>query len=110
MLAHLTTMVFVGMFVNMDAQLITRFKNVDPDGSILELVVWRVPKPVPPAKHAYKYRAVYVVNGERVVGFDNERGKGDHCHLDGKERPYRFTTVEQLVEDFIAAAAARRAT
>jgi len=52
---------------------------------------------------------VYVVNGERVVGFDNERGKGDHCHLDGKERPYRFTTVEQLVEDFIAAVAARRA-
>lgn len=110
MLARLTTIVFVGIFVNMDAQLITRFKNVDPDGSILELVVWRVPKPVPPAKHAYKYRAVYVVNGERVVGFDNERGKGDHCHLDGKERPYRFTTVEQLVEDFIAAVAARRAT
>jgi hypothetical protein len=53
---------------------------------------------------------VYVVNGERVVGFDNERGKGDHCHLDGTERPYRFTTVEQLVEDFIAAVAARRAT
>ncbi|MEY3664138.1 MAG: hypothetical protein RLZZ153_320 [Pseudomonadota bacterium] len=110
MLARLTTIVFVGIFVNMDAQLITRFKNVDPDGSILELVVWRVPKPVPPAKHAYKYRAVYVVNGERVVGFDNERGKGDHCHLDGTERPYRFTTVEQLVEDFIAAVAARRAT
>ncbi len=58
-----------------------------------------------PAKHAYKYRAVYVVNGERVVGFDNERGKGDHCHLDGKERPYCFTTVEQLVEDFVAAVA-----
>ena len=110
MLARLTTIVFVGIFVNMDAQLIPRFKNVDPDGSILELEVWRVPKPVPPAKHAYKYRAVYVVNGERVVGFDNERGKGDHCHLDGTERPYRFTTVEQLVEDFIAAVAARRAT
>jgi len=58
-----------------------------------------------PAKHTYKYRAVYVVNGERVVGFDNERGKGDHCHLDGKERPYCFTTVEQLVEDFVAAVA-----
>jgi len=45
-------MVFVGMFVNINAQLITRFKNVDPDGSILELVVWRLPKPVPTAKHA----------------------------------------------------------
>jgi hypothetical protein len=55
------------------------------------------------------YRAVYTVKGIRIVGFDNERGKGDHCHLDGEETAYRFTTVEQLVEDFIAAVAARRA-
>jgi hypothetical protein len=45
----------------------------------------------------------------REVGFDNERGKGDHCHLDGIELPYTFASVEQLVEDFIAAVAARRA-
>lgn len=98
------------MIANVAAQLITRFKNVNPDGSILELVVWRVPEPVPPSEHSYKYRAVYVANGKRIVGFDNERGKGDHCHLDGKEVAYRFTTVEQLVEDFIAAVAARRAS
>lgn len=30
-----------------------------------------------------------------------ERGKGDHCHLDGMEVPYSFTGVEQLIEDFI---------
>ena len=29
-------------------------------------------------------------------------GGGAHCHLDGGERAYRFTTVEALVEDFIA--------
>ncbi|MFY8104836.1 MAG: toxin-antitoxin system TumE family protein [Ramlibacter sp.] len=92
----------------MPATLITRFKNVNPDGSILELVVWKVPTPVPPTEHGFKYRAVYTVKGERIVGFDNERGKGDHCHLDGREKPYRFTTVEQLVEDFIAAVSARR--
>ncbi|NDC38933.1 MAG: hypothetical protein EBZ48_12930 [Proteobacteria bacterium] len=92
----------------MPAQLITSFKDVNPDGSILELVVWRVPKPLSPSTHVYKYRAVYVVNGERIVGFDNERGKGDHCHLDGIESPYNFTTVEQLVEDFIAAVNVRR--
>ena len=92
----------------MDAQLITRFKNVNPDGSILELVVWKVPKPVPPTEHGYKYRAVYMLAGQRIVGFDNERGKGDHCHLDGIELPYTFTTVERLVEDFIAAVSARR--
>ena len=92
----------------MAAQLITRFKDITTDGAILELVVWKVPKPVPPTEHGYKYRAVYVVNGVRVVGFDNERGKGDHCHLDGVEQPYVFSSVEQLVEDFIAAVAARR--
>ena len=44
----------------------------------------------------------------RVFGFDNERGKGDHCHLDGIEMPYTFISVEKLVGDFIAAVAARR--
>ena len=92
----------------MPAQLITRFKNVTTDGAVLELVIWKVPKPVPPTEHGYKYRAVYVVNSVRVVGFDNERGKGDHCHLDGVEQPYVFTSVEQLIEDFIAAVATRR--
>lgn len=92
----------------MKASLITRFKNVNPDGSILEFVVWRVPTPVPPSQHSYKYRAVYIVEGERVIGFDNERGKGDHFHLDGKEYPYQFISVEQLTEDFISAVAARR--
>lgn len=59
-------------------------------------------------EHGYKYLAAYVVNGVRVVGFDNERGKGDHCHLDGQELPYIFVDVDQLIEDFIAAVSARR--
>ena len=94
----------------MAAQLITRFKNVNPDGSILELVVWKLDTPVPPTEHGYKYRAVYVVDGVRIVGFDNERGKGDHCHMDGKELPYTFISVDQLLEDFIAAVETRRAS
>ncbi|MBK9347977.1 MAG: hypothetical protein IPN06_17020 [Burkholderiales bacterium] len=93
----------------MQAQLITRFKDITADGAVIELVVWKVPTPVPPTEHGYKYRAFYIVEGVRLVGFDNERGKGDHCHLDGKEVPYLFTTVARLIEDFIAAVAARRA-
>ena len=94
----------------MTAQLITAIKNINPDGSILEIVIWKVPKPVPPTEHGYKYRAVYVVDGVRIVGFDNERGKGDHCHIDGKEIPYAFKGVDQLLEDFIAAVETRRAS
>jgi hypothetical protein len=108
MLADLTTCMYVGIVANMSTQLIARFKNITSDGAILEVVVWKVLDPVPPTEHGYKYRAVYVVNGIRVVGFDNERGKGDHCHLDGMEVPYTFTGVEQLIEDFIAAVATRR--
>ncbi len=92
----------------MHARLITRFKDVTAEGDIIELVVWRVPQPVPPTTHGFKYRAAYVVDGVRVVGFDNERGNGDHLHQDGREQPYAFTSVEQLIEDFIAAVAARR--
>ena len=94
----------------MSARLISRFKDVTPDGAIIEWVVWRVPQPVPPTGHGFKYRAVYIVDGQRVVGFDNERGKGDHCHLDGQELPYEFRGVEQLVEDFIAAVESRRSS
>ena len=94
----------------MQATLITHFKDVTPEGGVIELVVWRVPEQVPPTTHDYKYRAVYVLDGKRLVGFDNERGKGDHCHIDGQEFAYSFVSVEQLVEDFIAAVAARRET
>ena len=94
----------------MAAQRITAIKNINPDGSILEIVIWKLPKPVPPTEHGYKYRAVYVLDGVRFVGFDNERGKGDHCHLDGNELPYTFTSVDQLLEDFIAGVETRRAS
>ena len=38
----------------------------------------------------------------RLVGYDNERGKGDHRHFEGREEPYSFTTPEALIEDFLA--------
>ena len=108
MLANLPTQVSVGTIANMKAKMITRFKSVAEDGGVMELVVWRVLQPVPSTEHGCKYRAVYAVNGVRVVGFDNERGKGDHCHLHGRELPYTFTTVDALVVDFIAAVDAAR--
>jgi hypothetical protein len=91
----------IGTVYGMSAELITRIKDVTTEGDIIEMVVWRLPEPVPPSKHCYKYRLVYVRNGQRLVGFDNERGKGDHCHIGGKEHRYRFSSPEQLIEDFI---------
>jgi hypothetical protein len=45
---------------------------------------------------------VYIIDGQRIIGLDNERGKGDHWHLEGVERPYRFVDVDRLIDDFIA--------
>lgn len=72
------------------------------DGAILELVIWKVPEPVPPTGHGLKYSLFYGYRGRRVIGYDNERGKGDHRHRHGREEVYHFTTVERLVADFLA--------
>ena len=60
------------------------------------------PQLVPPSDHGFKYRLVYVVGGVRLVGYDNERGKGDHRHLGARELAYRFVDVPTLLADFMA--------
>jgi hypothetical protein len=70
------------------------------DGAIVQMVLWRVPSPVPPSAHRLKYSLFYGRPGVREVGYDNERGKGDHRHFQGVETAYRFTTVERLIADF----------
>jgi len=85
----------------MNATLILRHKDVSPEGWLTEMVIWHVPDPVYPSVHLFKYSLVLIVNDERVIGFDNERGKGDHYHHDGDDSPYAFTGLENLVDDFI---------
>jgi hypothetical protein len=70
------------------------------DGGIVEIIIWRVPEAVPPTTHGFKYSLFYGRDGRREVGYDNERGKGDHRHFREVETPYEFNTVEQLIEDF----------
>ena len=70
------------------------------DGAIVEMVLWRVPLPVSPSRHSLKYALFYGRPGVREVGYDNERGKGDHRHFQGAETAYSFSTVEQLMADF----------
>ena len=69
---------------------------------IVELVVWRVPTPVPGSDHFYKYRLFFGRRGHRIIGYDNERGKGDHRHVEGVQVRYRFTDLETLIADFTA--------
>jgi len=85
----------------MKAKLIHRLRR-PYRGGMVEGIIWEVPQPVPPSAHGYKYRLVYVVDGARIVGYDNERGKGDHKHLHGAELPYVFQTIDELMADFEA--------
>jgi hypothetical protein len=39
-----------------------------PDGAILEMTIWEVPRPVPGSLHCLKYSLFYVYPGIRVVG------------------------------------------
>jgi hypothetical protein len=84
----------------MDAELLFHQRLDFDDGAIVEMVIWRVPSSVVPSTHDLKYSLFYGNAGGREVGYDNERGKGDHRHFLGAETPYRFSTVEQLTIDF----------
>lgn len=77
-------------------------KAVLPDGSILQFRIVRVPEPVEGSAHSLKYSLFYGRRGERIVGYDNERMKGDHKHIQGAEMPYSFTTPDRLIQDFLA--------
>jgi hypothetical protein len=70
------------------------------ESAFAELVLWQVPKPVSGSTHGFKYRLAYVVGGVCVVRYDNEVGKGDHRHFDGKESAYSFKTPDKLIADF----------
>lgn len=84
----------------MRARLLARAKEVRDDGSIVEIVIWELPEPLRPSSHRYEYRLYFGAGGVSRVRYDNERGKGDHRHVDDRESSYEFTTVEQLLQDF----------
>ena len=83
----------------MKATLIYHVKQIEPDEDIIEIKIWQVPasrdKP-----HRVKYSLVYIQHGQRVIGYDNGEGKGDHRHIKGGEEPYLFEGVDKLFEDF----------
>lgn len=98
----MTTSADVVIISNMKAVALIRRRVVLATDAFAEIVVWRVAEPVPPSGHPFKYRLAYVVRGECVVRYDNERGKGDHRHFGAKESDYAFSSPEQLMRDFNA--------
>ena len=84
------------------AQLLLRRRQTFPDGSLLEAVIWRLPRADAMHPHGYKYRLYYGFPGRCLVRYDNEVGKGDHIHYGDVEQPYYFTSVDQLLEDFVS--------
>ena len=85
----------------MNAQIILKRRTVFDDGSLVQMVIWQVPEPVPPSEHHYKYSLVYIVEGNRILGYDNERGKGDHRHSGNSEEGIEFTSLQDLMASFL---------
>jgi len=86
---------------NMKAELLMRERRVLEVGFV-EVIVWGLPEPLSGSTHRFKYRLAYVVEGECVLRYDNESGKGDHRHMGGRETTYVFISVDQLLDDFLA--------
>jgi uncharacterized protein DUF6516 len=67
------------------------------------MILWRLPRRSADRPHGLKYRLYYgLADGTCLVRYDNESGKGDHRHYRGRELPYRFSSVDVLVQDFLA--------
>lgn len=65
-----------------------------PDGSIIEMKIWKIPE-------GLKYSLVYIEKGKRVIGYDNAERKGDHRHYEEMVESYKFVSIDKLVEDFL---------
>jgi hypothetical protein len=83
-------------------------KRTFDDGAISELTLWLLPEPVLGSRHPFKYSLFHGRQGERLIGYGNESGKGGRQHYGEREEPYAFVTPEQLLEDFLADVRAAR--
>ena len=84
----------------MRASLIYHEKRYFEDGSFQEIKIWQVPQSKDRPR-GLKYSFAYIVNDERVIGYDNYKHKIDHRHYQNKEYPYEFQELEKLWQDFI---------
>jgi hypothetical protein len=84
----------------MNATLLYRERLALVENRFVEMVVWQLKVPAKGSTHLFKYRLALVVDGQCVLRYDNEAGKGDHRHGEDGQRPYRFVDPQRLLEDF----------
>ena len=84
----------------MKAKLLVRQRVEVSASAFAEIVIWQLPQPLAGSRHHFKYRLAYAEAGVCVMRYDNEAGKGDHCHLLSIESKYRFTSPRKLAADF----------
>jgi Family of unknown function (DUF6516) len=92
----------------MSAEPLVFLKRHNADGTIIDIKIWRLPELTAERPHGLKYSLFYGRPGERIIGYDNETGKGDHRHYGAVEMPYAFESMERLVQDFFADVAKER--
>lgn len=85
----------------MSSKLIRHTKVTDELGNTVEIRLWEV-SPAKDKPHGFKYSLVYIVNGQRVIGYDNGEQQGDHRHYDEMQEEYVFIGIRQLAADFLA--------
>jgi Family of unknown function (DUF6516) len=86
----------------MSATPLVFLKRQNADGTIIDIKIWRLPERTTERPHGLKYSLFFGRAGERIVGYDNETGKGDHRHYGSREEIYDFETMERLMKDFFA--------
>lgn len=79
-----------------------RYRRLVLGKAAIEERIWAVPQAVPGSAHGYKYSLSLIVDGECILRYDNERGKGDHRHCRDQESTYTFVSLERLMDDFQA--------
>ena len=77
-------------------------KTVLPGGAIVQMTIWQLPRSTQERPHGLKYSLFFGGPDGRIVGYDNESGKGDHKHIRDVETRYKFIDVETMVADFLA--------
>ena len=84
----------------MKAELLARTKEIRDDGSIVEVVIWSLPEPLPPSVHASSTGSTTGRQVWTASATTTNAVKGDHRHVNGLELAYVCESLDKLLDDF----------